>query len=185
MPEIRMKSLAINCGVENDPRFNPRVTLFGPFQNVLNVDFHHMLAQIPINQEVIIAVQHAAQIVERPGRDFCSRGSEREFTLEERWYADEEIQAGADRDAAAAGWGGNRQRKDHPASLQRSADHRPDLLPLAEGIRRVEAGPAEAAEGSGTGERQAEAVGGGVGAGEAYSKGRCRGKLVSPLIFRS
>jgi hypothetical protein len=33
---------------------------------------------------------------------FCTSGSEREFTLKERWYADEEIQAGADRDAAAA-----------------------------------------------------------------------------------
>ena len=31
---------------------------------------------------------------------FCTSGSEREFTLEERWYADEEIQAGADRNAA-------------------------------------------------------------------------------------
>ena len=34
---------------------------------------------------------------------FCTSGSEREFTLEGSWYADEEIQAGADRDAAAAG----------------------------------------------------------------------------------
>ena len=32
---------------------------------------------------------------------FCTSGSEREFTLEERWYANEEIQAGADRNAAA------------------------------------------------------------------------------------
>ena len=34
---------------------------------------------------------------------FCTSGSEREFTLEERGYADEEVQAGADRDTAAAG----------------------------------------------------------------------------------
>jgi hypothetical protein len=34
--------------------------------------------------------------------DFCTSGSEREFTLEERWYAHEEIQAGANRNAAAA-----------------------------------------------------------------------------------
>ena len=33
---------------------------------------------------------------------FCTSGSEREFTLEGSWYADEEIQAGADRHAAAA-----------------------------------------------------------------------------------
>jgi hypothetical protein len=34
---------------------------------------------------------------------FCTSGSEREFTLEGSWYADEEIQAGADCDTAAAG----------------------------------------------------------------------------------
>jgi hydroxymethylpyrimidine/phosphomethylpyrimidine kinase len=32
---------------------------------------------------------------------FCSSGSEREFALEGSWYADEEIQAGADCDFAA------------------------------------------------------------------------------------
>jgi hypothetical protein len=34
--------------------------------------------------------------------DLCTSGSEREFTLKERWYANQEIQAGADCDAAAA-----------------------------------------------------------------------------------
>jgi len=34
--------------------------------------------------------------------DFCTSGSEREFTQEGRWYADEEVQAGADRHLAAA-----------------------------------------------------------------------------------
>jgi hypothetical protein len=34
---------------------------------------------------------------------FCTSRSEREFTLEGSWYADEEIQAGADRDTVAAG----------------------------------------------------------------------------------
>ena len=33
---------------------------------------------------------------------FCTSGSEREFTLKERWYANEETQTGADRYAAAA-----------------------------------------------------------------------------------
>ncbi|MGB7283505.1 MAG: ABC transporter permease [Candidatus Acidiferrum sp.] len=33
---------------------------------------------------------------------FCTSGSEREFTLKERWYADKEIQTGADCHAAAA-----------------------------------------------------------------------------------
>ena len=36
-------------------------------------------------------------------RVFCTSGSEREFTLEGSWYADEEIQAGTDRDTATAG----------------------------------------------------------------------------------
>jgi serine/threonine protein kinase len=34
--------------------------------------------------------------------DFCTSGSEREFTLEESWYAHETVQAGADRHPAAA-----------------------------------------------------------------------------------
>ena len=34
---------------------------------------------------------------------FCTSGSEREFTLEGSWHADEEIQAGADCDTATAG----------------------------------------------------------------------------------
>jgi hypothetical protein len=34
--------------------------------------------------------------------DFCTSGSEREITLKERWYANQEIQAGADCDAATA-----------------------------------------------------------------------------------
>jgi hypothetical protein len=34
---------------------------------------------------------------------FCTSGSEREFTQEGSWYADEEIQAGADRDVVATG----------------------------------------------------------------------------------
>ena len=33
---------------------------------------------------------------------FCTSGSAREFTEEDRWYADEEIQARADRNPAAA-----------------------------------------------------------------------------------
>ena len=41
--------------------------------------------------------------------------------------------AAADRSRIANG-------KTHPASLQRSRDHRTDLLPLAEGVRRTEAG---------------------------------------------
>src|SRR6266852_4976862 len=39
----------------------------------------------------------------------CASGSEREFILKERWYANEEMQAGADCDAAAALPGAGRQ----------------------------------------------------------------------------
>src|SRR5579859_964153 len=45
----------------------------------------------------------------------CTGG--REFTLEGSWYADQEIQSGADRDAAAAGRSGTRQRKNHAMIL--------------------------------------------------------------------
>jgi len=34
--------------------------------------------------------------------DFCTSGNERESTEEDRWYADQEVQAGTDRNAAAA-----------------------------------------------------------------------------------
>jgi hypothetical protein len=44
---------------------------------------------------------------------FWTSGSEREFTLEGSCYANEEIQAGADRDVVTAGWSGTRQRENH------------------------------------------------------------------------
>src|ERR1700691_4297147 len=78
---------------------------------------------------------------------FCTSGSEREFTQEGRWYGHEEAQAGADCSVAAADRSGHLEWKDHPASLPGSGDHRADLLPLAEGIRRAEAGPGQAAQG--------------------------------------
>jgi hypothetical protein len=46
---------------------------------------------------------HSKYILDDLTGCFCTSGSEREFTLEGSWYAYEEIQAGADRDAAAAG----------------------------------------------------------------------------------
>ena len=51
--------------IGNDPRLNPRVPLFGPFQNDLDVGLGHRLPQIPMNQETTVAVQDAAQVVER------------------------------------------------------------------------------------------------------------------------
>jgi hypothetical protein len=47
--------------------------------------------------------------------------------------------------------------KNHSTSLQRSRDHNPDVLPLAERIRRFEDGPGQATEGLGKGERQVTA----------------------------
>src|ERR1700683_4536805 len=100
---------------------------------------------------------------------FWTSESEREFTLEGSWYANEEIQAGADRDTAAAGLSGTRQRKNHTASLQRSRDHRTDLLPLAEGIRRIKTRSSQTTQGTRAGKRQAEAAGGGGVFGGANS----------------
>ena len=51
--------------VANDARFSPGIPLFGPFQNDLNVSLRHRLPQIPMDQETAVAVQDAAQVVER------------------------------------------------------------------------------------------------------------------------
>ena len=74
----------------------------------------------PSNRTEVLARMHEAVIAKLPSLGilqfsdrpdsqtdltgiFCTSGSGREFTLEGSWYAHEEIQAGADRDAAAAG----------------------------------------------------------------------------------
>ena len=54
---------------------------------------------------------------------------------------------------------GSGEREDDAASVQGSRDHGADVLPLAQGVRRVAGGPGAAAEGTGAGERQAEAAG--------------------------
>src|SRR6266852_5787685 len=95
-------------------------------------------------------------------------------------HADQEVQTRADRDDAAADRSEHRERKDRPTSLQGSRVHGADLLPLAEGVGRAEAGASQAVEGSGKGELAAEAVGGGAVAGETGAEGRGLGKLVSP-----
>ena len=51
--------------IGNDPRFNAGAPLFGPFQNDLNVALGHRFPQITVNQEKAVAVQDAAQVVER------------------------------------------------------------------------------------------------------------------------
>jgi putative transposase len=72
------------------------------------------------------------------------------------------------------------KRKNHPTSLQRSRDHHPDVLPLAQGIWWAEDGPGETPEGTGEGERQVETAGRGSVVGQTDPKGYCGGKLLSP-----
>jgi hypothetical protein len=52
-------------------------------------------------------------------------------------HANQEVQTRADRDDAAADRSQHRERKNHPTSLQGSRDYNADVLPLAEGIRRL------------------------------------------------
>src|SRR5712664_4678337 len=108
-----------------------QVPHFGDFRNgIMPLDVHRGLDLGWSGHSVLVTP------IDLTG-DFCTSGSEREFTLEERSYANIKIQAGADCDAAAADRSGNSERKDHSASLQGNPDHRSDLLPLAEGIRRA------------------------------------------------
>src|ERR1700730_2060476 len=109
----------------------------------------------------------------------------RESTLgRETGHGKEEGEARAGGDAVTADRSGRRQRQDDPASVQRRGGHGADLLPLAEGVRGVEAGPGAAAKGAGEGERAPQAGGGGPGAGEAGPPGCRQGKLLSPARRR-
>ena len=51
--------------VGNNSRFKAGILLFGTFQNDLDVSLGHPLAKIPMNQETAVAIQDAAQVVER------------------------------------------------------------------------------------------------------------------------
>src|ERR1051326_4979291 len=95
-------------------------------------------------------------------------------------HASQEVQTRADSDDAGADRSRHREWKNHSPSLQGSRDYSANVLPLAEGIRRFENGPGEAAERTGKGKWQVEAVGGGAVAGQADLKGYCGGKLLSP-----
>ena len=55
-------------------------------------------------------------------------------------HADQEVQTRTDRDDAAADRSKRRERKNHPTRLKGSRDHNADVLPLAERVRRTEAG---------------------------------------------
>jgi hypothetical protein len=79
---------------------------------VSTVDFHRVFCPSRGNRNMLlhylIEIYHPAQDAPSLDHDdvtggFCTSGSEREFTLEGSWYADEEIQAGTDRDVVAAG----------------------------------------------------------------------------------
>ena len=72
------------------------------------------------------------------------------------------------------------QREEGAPSLQRSRNPHPDLLSLAEGVRRTEARPSQTAEGIGERECATETASGGAVDREAGTAGCGAGKLVSP-----
>src|ERR1700691_31714 len=63
-------------------------------------------------------------------------------------------------------------------------DHGTDVLPLAQGIWRAEAGPGASAEGVGEGELTSEAAGGRAEPGQADPERYRGGKLISPARRR-
>src|SRR5271169_3219963 len=72
------------------------------------------------------------------------------------------------------------QPQEHRPGLQRNRDHPTDLLPLAERVRRTEAGAGSPAETAGERKQPFAETGDGVVAGEASLEGRGGGKLLSP-----
>ena len=70
--------------------------------------------------------------------------------------------------------------KDGAPSLQGSRNSHPDVLSVAEGVRRTKIRAGQTAEGIGEGECTTEAGGGRVVAGEAGAAGGGPGKLLSP-----
>ena len=104
----------------------------------------------------------------------------RESTEEEAGDGHPEVQTRADRNLAEADRSVDGLGQDHTASLQRSGHHRTNVLPLAEGVRRVEVRAGQADEGCGEGKHSAEAAGGRAVAGETGVEGCGLGKLLSP-----
>src|SRR5260370_36758621 len=95
-------------------------------------------------------------------------------------HAKEASEDRAGGDAVTADRSGRRQRQDDSASVQRSGGDGADLLPVAEGVRRVEAGPGAAAEGGWEGESAPPTRGGGPCGGEARAEGSRPGERLSP-----
>src|SRR5437879_746218 len=99
-------------------------------------------------------------------------------------HASEALQRGADRGQVARGREAPGSRPDDPAGMQAAWDQRPDLLPLADQVRRVEGGRGAAVEGLGAGERAVEEDRGRAGVGHLAAQGSAAGKLVSPARRR-
>src|SRR5690606_28157590 len=73
---------------------------------------------------------------------------------------------------------------DGPAGLQADRDHRPDVLPMAERVRRPQGRPGQADEGSGKGERPAQTSGRRPSVGYGDPSGGRLGKFLSPARRR-
>src|SRR5271169_870978 len=99
---------------------------------------------------------------------------------EELRYGTEEAQCGADRRHPATDRSGISQPQEHRPGLQRGRDQSTNLLPLAQRVRRAEAGTGAPAERAGERERPSAAPGYRVVAGEAGAEGCGLGKLLSP-----
>src|SRR5512141_3131279 len=99
---------------------------------------------------------------------------------EELEHGEEETQCRADRRDSAADRSRSSQPQAHRAGLPGSGHHRTNLLSLAQGIRRSEAGTGASDEATGEGERSLASAGDGSVAGEASAEGGGGGKLLSP-----
>src|SRR3974390_464847 len=99
---------------------------------------------------------------------------------EELEHGEEEPQGRADRRDSAADRRRSSQPPAHRAGLPGSGHHRTNLLSLAQGGRRSEAGTGTPDEAAGEGERSLAGVWDGSVLGEASSEGGGGGKLLSP-----
>src|SRR5271165_6329803 len=96
---------------------------------------------------------------------------------EELRHGTEEAQCGADRRPPATDRSRISQPQEHRPSLQRGRDQSTNLLPLAQRVRRAEAGTGAPGER----ERPSAATGDRVVAGEAGAEGCGLGKLLRRL----
>jgi DNA sulfur modification protein DndD len=76
--------------------------------------------RLKLIEKKVTQLQHSVTQCDVTG-DFCTSRSEREsLTRRKAGHVNQEVQSGTDRDIAATDRSGNRERKDHPASLQGS-----------------------------------------------------------------